>query len=923
MKKKFTLIVLFLFSINTNSQNLYENYESYFALFSSKEKNDVDIDHLVRFGFDDIFKYDYEDLANYKDSIHILSKIQNISIRLNDTIDLEKIIDHLEVIPNLKFLKIENKHLFRKPAEKLPFPTNLRKLDNLETIIFEFYSDWDYISGFNKLTKLPKLKNIGFYGFPKNLFLNIEFLKLKNLEGIFYSNFKEGPIIPKEFKNFKNLNTIILSVETYPNSEKEFSKFSKVKSLENLVLAYVKINDTIADSFKKFNFLKRLNLKNCKINSPNLLFSSIGRKNDLIELKLSNNKLETLPKEIKYFKNLEIFYSSNNLLGTKLPLEFYKLNKLKSIEIQGSTIETIDDKINNLKNLEVLKVYFNHINKFSDKLDNLKNLRTIYLNNNDLKTIPEQIEQLSSLNYLKIDDNKFNELPESLSHLKKLDTLICRDNKLTTLPKNFGLLNNLDYLDLRNNLINTLPESFGNLNSLQYLDLEQNDIQYLPDNFGSLHNLEQLYLNNRENPMRMFSFYDGNKFIPDTTRIERKLNDLKNLTPSFKNLKKLNNIRLTRNENIDANSVFSMLKNASFKNYRLELDYCNIDSLPNDGWSAIKVKSLNVSNNSIRTIPADIKNTEYLSELNVQNNIKNLNTYRSNREQINLLLEEEGILTKEQQPKTKAMAIAYAEIANKKAYSNQYDKVVEYAERAIAIDEEAALQKLRDYSYIEALYKTENYKKAIKHANLAIKNDTSKNVRLLNFIIPNFKNKAKSELAIGDTLSAIETLSTLAKRFNQQSWSEVGILAKRIGNDPLTTMSFNNAINFYEEYIEKRPNNWGYQLSLLEMYVIADKKESAQKLYSKLTELIDDGDYKILLEYFKVALNIIYEPNLNTNEETKRFQSFLTNKKTKLDSWSFELFLDWNEINKLSAEKKLGIKKITNLLRRNDLNFFY
>ncbi|MBJ2176307.1 hypothetical protein JBL43_18795 [Aureibaculum sp. A20] len=967
MKRILTLVILLSLSIDLSSQTLYDTYDGFFSNNSSDNKNETQISQMVKYGFDDIFKYTFSELNQYKDSIIVLSKIQSVSIELRDSTDLEKTINHLTLLPNLKFLKFKNLYLFKKSAENLPFPNNLRELNKLETIIFEYYSDWDHTVGFNKLMELPKLINIGFYGFPRDIFLNKHFLKLKKLEGILYSS-RNSPIFPQKLKTLKFLKSVIISTDFDIKSIYEFKKLSQVKSLENLVLAYLDINDTIANSFKKFKSLKRLNLNSCKITSPNLLFSAIGKKNKLTELKLSNNKIEKLPNEIKYFKNLENFYSSNNQLGTELPLEFYSLTKLKSIEIQGSTIEIIDDKINNLKSLEVLKIYFNQIYKFSEKLDNLKKLSTLYLNNNKLNTIPKQIGKLSSLKYLKIDDNEFSHLPESISHLRNLDTLICANSKLIGLPKNFGSLNSLEYLDLNNSLIKELPESFINLKNLTFLNIEQNDIkmfpegfgklsslktikasynfietlpsdfcelsklktleltqnklQHLSENFGNLKSLERLMLNNREDPMRMFTIYNGGKFIRDSSRIERNSNDLKSLPSSLKNLVSLKYISLSMNENISETSIFNILKNNTYKDYRLELDYCNIDSLPKTGWVNSTVRSLNLSNNNIKKLPQDIKNAKHLSELNLKNNSKNLNTYSGNREQLNILFAEEGFLSKEQLPKTIAMAKAYAKVANREGYSGKYEKVVEYAERAIDIDPELAMSALYDDNFIEALYKTENYKKAIIYADLAIAKDTSSNVRLLNSIVPNFRYKAKSELAIGDTLEALETLTALAKNFDRQSWSEIGILSIRRGNDSLAKVSFNNTIKYYRKHLKNRPNDWGYQLSLLEIYVIADQKELAEKLHSKLTELIDEEDYKILLEYFKVALNIIYEPNLNTNKECKRFQSFLTNKKTKLNLWSFELFLDWNEINKLNAEKKSSLKTITNLLRRNDLNFF-
>jgi len=931
MKRNILCILLLSFSASTFSQSLYDEYESYFG-FSSDKKHETEINHLVRFGFDDIFKYNSSDLNQYKDSLQILSKIENVTIELKKNTDLEKIIDHLALLPNLKFLKFKNIFLLKKSIKGISFPNNINRLKKLETVLFYYYSDWDPTYGILKLSELPNLKNLGFTGFPRDLLLNESFSELKNLKGLSYSS-RKGPLFPESLKSFQSLNTIIL-IGLEQEGIDEFRKLSQIKSLENLVLSYGDINDSLAKSFADFSSLKRINFMTSKIDSPELLFSSLGKKNHLTELKLSNNELNNIPSEIKRFKELEKFYSSNNRLGTSLPTEFYSLKRLKTVEIQGSTIEKISNKINNLSELETLKLYYNDINQFSDELDKLKKLRILYLNNNKLTKISEEITDMMSLQDLNISDNWLTAIPSNIGSLKELKTLKMDNNFVTSLPNSLSNLKNLIHLYIQNNdiqklpdeigkleslktfeashnFISTLPSDFGKLTNLQSLDLTQNNLRDLPNSFGNLRNLEKLYLSNVENPMDYFTRFDGTYSKVDTTRLIRKLNSIQKLPNSFKNLENLKNIRLSRNASLDESSVFNVLKNSLFFNYRLELDNCNIDSLPRSGWSTIKVKSLNVSDNNIKKLPRDIINAQYLTELYLRRNGKNVNLSASTREEIKILFEEEGFLKKEQQPRTVEMAIAYAKAANKKGYSHQYDKVIQYADRAMEIDSTAANKELFDNDLIEAYYHTKNYEKAITYADKAIRKDTARGLRILNFIIPNFQYKAKSELAIGDTLSAISTLSSLAKNFNEQSWSQVGILAKRTNNDSLAETSFENVIEFYREYLKSRPKAWGYQLSLLEMYIIADKRQSAEELHSQLNALVDEEDYRVLLEYFRIMLEMIYEPSANINELNQEFQSYLAHKKTRLKKWSFQLILDWNQANNLSLEQKAGIIELT------------
>ncbi len=94
MSKILNLFII-LFSITTLQSQNYNSYSGQFDR-SYGGKYEVEISHLKKFGFHDVFKYNDKDFEENKDSIHILSKIKYVSIKISEDLDLKAIIKKLE-----------------------------------------------------------------------------------------------------------------------------------------------------------------------------------------------------------------------------------------------------------------------------------------------------------------------------------------------------------------------------------------------------------------------------------------------------------------------------------------------------------------------------------------------------------------------------------------------------------------------------------------------------------------------------------------------------------------------------------------------------------------------------------------------------------------------------------------------------------
>lgn len=960
MKKLFLIVTCFILSFKVFSQDLYKDFNNYYSAF--KKQHEVDLKHLQRFGFQDIYTYDSNDFITFKDSLEVFNDVKYAAIKFEENIDLDSVLSNLKLIPNLKFIKFTNSFFLKKSIYNNQFPKEIKNINSIESIVFDGNFDWDWNVVFNELSLLPKLRNIAIISNSDNVLMTPNLLKLKHLEGLFFSS-RSGPKLPQNLNNLTKLKTVAIYCDEYADFNSLLAKLHPITTLKNLLLHGGVFNDTISKSFENFYSLKNVSFYSTEFKNPELFFASLSKNNRITEIKLSNNKLDDIPKNIKLLHSLKVFYSSNNIKTTKLPNEFYSLKNLEFIEIQGGDIEIIPSQINTLKNLKTLKIYFNKINYLPVNISGLENLQVLNIRHNRIKTLPNDIGRLKNLRELKLGDNQIKFLPEKIYLLQNLKTLNLENNFLTSLPINFGKLTSLQTLSIENNQLKHLPKSFSKLQNLKFLNLEANDIPYLPKNFGKLklletlelssnfisqlpdnfgelsnlktlklcHNnlkslpngfgnltkLEALYINNKENYKYRFTKYDHviRASVKDSTiRLERKINEIKRLSNDFQNLQNLKLIDISDNTQLNNDYLFEMLKKSTFNNYDLYISNCNISNLPTSNWNKISVKTLDVSNNKIVKIPYDIKNAPYLSSLNLSKN-KNFNTTRNSKEQINLLLEEEGILNIEDMPKTIEMAIAFAEVSNKKFYSKEYDKAIYYADKAIEIDSVIALKKIYDDNFIKALYKTKKYKRAIYYANEAIKKDTASNIRLLNSILPNLYYKSQSQLKIGDTLQAIKSYIVLSERFNRNYWSNSGILAKKIKQDSLAKVCFNKSFENYKIHLKNKPKDWAYHLSLLEAYIVSEENILANSYSVKLKKAaIDDHNYKALLLYFEIILKVI--ENINSSDFNNNFiqlKKQVVNKNVILKGWSFDLIRDWNQLNNLNTIQKENIEKLTNL----------
>ena len=105
----------------------------------------------------------------------------------------------------------------------------------------------------------------------------------------------------------------------------------------------------------------------------------------------------------------------------EIPLEIFKFQNLKEIDLTDQNISSIPKEISTAKNLEILNLAGNKITEIPTQLcecDKLQELRI----GDDIKSFPECLKTMKSLKHLSVQSNAVNELMDELLKFKNIET---------------------------------------------------------------------------------------------------------------------------------------------------------------------------------------------------------------------------------------------------------------------------------------------------------------------------------------------------------------------------------------------------------------------------------------------------------------------------------------------------------------------
>ncbi|KAE9041707.1 hypothetical protein PR002_g4311 [Phytophthora rubi] len=253
---------------------------------------------------------------------------------------------------------------------------------------------------------------------------------------------------------------------------------SQLKNLRSLNLSFNALS-TLPDGIGAITNLQDLNFKSNMLGS---LPAAICNLSEIVELNGENNALQWLPTCCgEKWGLLEVLRLSHNRLTT-LPVTLGLLHSLRTLHLSNNRISALPLELGALINLRELDVSWNQLTSIPDELGCLESLTTVDLSHNQLVQFPKTIAMLTRLMYLRCSHNALvTPLDTGLGALKSLRYVDLAENQLTDVEPCLYELPELEVLNLYGNRITLLPREMAqHCTSLRKLDLYNNELRALP-----------------------------------------------------------------------------------------------------------------------------------------------------------------------------------------------------------------------------------------------------------------------------------------------------------------------------------------------------------------------------------------------------------------------------------------------------------
>ncbi|OAX78693.1 hypothetical protein ACJ72_06997 [Emergomyces africanus] len=315
------------------------------------------------------------------------------------------------------------------------------------------------------------------------------------------------------------------------------AELHNLRGLVSLKMTNNKLS-TLPEYFGDFPSLRSLNISSNSFTSfPEFLYNL----KSLVDLDISFNKITELS-NIGRLTTLERLWVTNNGLHGPLGETFRDLVNLKEIDARFNSITSIDN-ITHLPRLEHLMMGHNGVSTFSGSFPKLRTLTLDHCPVTEFD-VTDPVPTLTSLN---IAAAKLVQFKESLfTNIPNLTKLILNKNHFVTLSPYIGILRKLEHFSIAKNPLSTLPPSIGCLTELKNLNLRECNLSKLPAELWYCCKLETL--NVSSNLLDSFPKISGSPPIPPN---ELPLNGTPATTPgltspNFEELGKLEDFEARR-----------------------------------------------------------------------------------------------------------------------------------------------------------------------------------------------------------------------------------------------------------------------------------------------------------------------------------------------------------------------------------------
>jgi len=138
--------------------------------------------------------------------------------------------------------------------------------------------------------------------------------------------------------------------------------------------------------------------------------------------------------------DLSYFDLSSKDLKKLLPIVNDKLPTISKLKLSGNKLTTLPANIELLTGLTSLELDSNQLIRIPASIASLTELTSLYLSQNQLTSLPADIGTLAKLVLLHLDSNQLTSLPQRMGDLISLSSLSLARNQLITLPESFSNL---------------------------------------------------------------------------------------------------------------------------------------------------------------------------------------------------------------------------------------------------------------------------------------------------------------------------------------------------------------------------------------------------------------------------------------------------------------------------------------------------
>ncbi|MBI1836837.1 MAG: leucine-rich repeat domain-containing protein [Flavobacteriia bacterium] len=243
-------------------------------------------------------------------------------------------------------------------------------------------------------------------------------------------------------------------------------------------------SDTISDEVLKIRRVTRLILKGGK-GKP--LPKQLAKLEHVFYLELID--YEVTEKELDYlyhFKSLETLYLTNIQFSSAIDWKHTCFAKIKSLRIDGCTVNLVDKAIFELPALCNLYLKNMPLKKLPHGISKASHLYRLSLSNISLTKLNKELTSLHDLHELDLSENQLKQVPKVVHYLHNLEILNLNKNRISNLDKPLACNKNLQQLILNNNNLFDFPPIFVGFPRLLIVDVSNNKIQKLPEELCSL-----------------------------------------------------------------------------------------------------------------------------------------------------------------------------------------------------------------------------------------------------------------------------------------------------------------------------------------------------------------------------------------------------------------------------------------------------